>query len=159
MVILREVRQEERRKLWNIFQKFLYEMTNYYDDVMDEEGNYHYGCFDSYFEEPDRHAFFLLEGETLVGFAMVNRHSYLGQTPDHVLAEFTIFPMYRGRGLAAQGAKALFEKFPGSWEVKFNEKNTAAKALWQKVTAPYGPTATPYSDIETVLTFCYPTSR
>jgi hypothetical protein len=31
-----EVKSERRELLWNILQKFLYEMTNYYDDEMDE---------------------------------------------------------------------------------------------------------------------------
>lgn len=158
-MVLEEVKPQEREKLWNIFQKFLYEMTNYYDDVMDDQGNYHYGYFDSYFEEPDRYAFFLVEGDTLVGFAMVNPYSYLGKAPNHVLAEFTVFPMYRGRGLATEGAQALFDRFPGSWEIKFNERNTAAKALWTGVTAPFHPKVIPYSDRETVLTFCTPTSK
>jgi hypothetical protein len=39
MLELVEVKSEKRELLWNIFQKFLYEMTNYYDDEMDEMGN------------------------------------------------------------------------------------------------------------------------
>jgi hypothetical protein len=39
MIELVEVKSEQRELLWNIFQKFLYEMTNYYDDEMDEMGN------------------------------------------------------------------------------------------------------------------------
>ncbi len=32
----------------NFNQKYLYEMTNFYDDPMDENGNYHYGHLDDY---------------------------------------------------------------------------------------------------------------
>lgn len=40
---------KDRDLLWNINQKYLYEMTNYYDDTMDEHGNYHYGTLMSIF--------------------------------------------------------------------------------------------------------------
>jgi hypothetical protein len=43
MIRLQTVRTADRELLWNINQKYLYEMTNFYDDPMDEYGNYHYG--------------------------------------------------------------------------------------------------------------------
>ena len=153
MMTLHAVQPEERQKLWNIFQKFLYEMTNYYDDPMDEDGNYHYGYFDAYFEEPDREALFLYDGSDLVGFAMLNRHSYLGNDTDHILAEFTIFPAYRRRHLGSEAAKLLFTHYPGSWEIKYNNRNSGAKALWTTVSQPYSPQIIPYSEDETVLSF------
>ena len=47
MITLKEVTENEKNVLWNINQKYLYEMTQYYPDEMDENGNYHYGYFDS----------------------------------------------------------------------------------------------------------------
>ena len=95
MLTLKKVTEQERQILWNVFQKFLYEMTKYYNNDMNSEGNYPYPYFDRYFDEEGREALFLLDGGALAGFAMVNPYSYLGESPDHVLAEFTIFPMYR----------------------------------------------------------------
>ena len=60
MIRLVPVRDEEKEMFRNINQKYLYEMTNFYPDVMDEEGNYHYGYFDEYFVDPKRRAFFYL---------------------------------------------------------------------------------------------------
>ena len=62
---LRRVDQGDRELLWNINQKYLYEMTNYYDDEMDALGNLHYGYFDAYFTDPKREAYFLYEGRAL----------------------------------------------------------------------------------------------
>ena len=42
------VKPQDRELLWNINQKYLYEMTNYYDDEMDAAGVLHYGYFDDY---------------------------------------------------------------------------------------------------------------
>ena len=89
------VRSEDRELLWNINQKYLYEMTNYYDDEMDPYGNLQYGYFDAYFTDPKRTAYFIYAERKLVGFAMINPYSYLNGKPDHVLSEFTIFPNSR----------------------------------------------------------------
>lgn len=153
MIRFIEAKENNRLLLWNIFQKFLYEMTNYYDDEMDSDGNYHYGYFDSYFEEAGRKALMIYKEGTLVGFAMLHTYSYINAHPDNVLAEFTIFPMYRGKHLGRQAAEMLFHTYRGTWELKYNERNIGAKALWNKVTEPFRPIAYKYSHEETVLSF------
>lgn len=153
MIRLEKVTAAQRTLLYNLNQKYLYEMTNYYDDPLDADGNLHYGWFDAYFTDPRRTALLIYDDAALVGFAMLCPYSHFDDTPDHVLAEFTIFPMYRGRRLAMQAARAIFENYPGRWEVKYNEKNAPAKGLWTKVTAPYAPARRPYSEDETVLCF------
>ena len=153
MIRLQPVGPEQRELLWNLNQKYLYEMTNFYDDALDEAGVLHYGHFDEYFTDPRREALLIFHGETLTGFAMVCPYSQLGEPADHVMAEFTIFPMFRRRGLAFDAARRILEERPGRWEIKYNEKNAPAKALWTKVTAPYAPRKVQYSGCETVLVF------
>ena len=153
MIRLQRVTPDQRQLLFNLNQKYLYEMTNYYDDPLDESGNLHYGHFDEYFTDPARTALLIYDGDALAGFAMLNPCSYFGGTVDLVMAEFTIFPMYRRRHLATGAAEAIFERWPGRWVVKFNEKNAAARSLWTRVTARYAPTVRRLSDEETVLCF------
>ena len=95
MIRLHTVQEQDRELLWNINQKYLYEMTNFYDDPMDQNGNYGYGHFDEYFTDPRRTAYFLYDEETLVGFAMLCPYSNLNLDPDYTMAEFTIFPAFR----------------------------------------------------------------
>ncbi len=153
MVILKEVKAKDRELLWNINQKYLYEMTLYYSDDMDENGNYQYGYFDAYFTESERKAYFIFEGENIVGFVMINTYSYLGHEPDNVIAEFTIFPSYRHRGIATKAAYLILNKFPGKWEIKFNEKNIGAKKLWESIAEQYSPNIYHLNEDETVLEF------
>ena len=93
MIELQLVKDSEKELLYNIFQKYLYEMTKYYDDEMDDKGNYLYRYFDNYFVEPTRKALFIIRDSKIVGFMMLNNHSYVNQKPDHVISEFSIFPM------------------------------------------------------------------
>ncbi len=153
MIELIQAGEEQRELLWNINQKYLYEMTNFYADELDEAGVLHYGHFESYFTDPAREALLLYADGILVGFAMLCPYSQLEEPVDYVMAEFTVFPMYRRRGLALEAAQRILEVRPGRWEIKYNEKNAAAKALWTKLTTPYGPRKTRFSDVETVLQF------
>ena len=153
MIRLKTVRKEDHDLLWNINQKYLYEMTLYYDDPMDEHGNYHYGHFEDYFIEPERKAFFIMNDETMVGFAMICPYSNIGHDPDYTMAEFTIFPTYRRHHLAKEAADLILSSFTGRWEIKYNEKNRAAKSLWTSVTAPYQPVIHHLNDEETVFEF------
>jgi predicted acetyltransferase len=148
------VRKEDRELLWNLFQEYLYEMTNYYDDLPNEQENLHYSYFDAYFSDSERKAFFLYEEKDLVGFALIHPYSEIGGQLDYVLAEFTVFPMYRRNHLATKAISVIFEKYRGKWELKYTEKNTAAKALWTKVTEKYKPHKTKLNDSETVISFC-----
>ena len=120
---------------------------------MDDEGNFHYGYFDEYFTDPKRWAYFIYSEDSLVGFAMLCPYSYIGQDPDYTMAEFTIFPAYRKRHFALDAANLILSKHPGSWEIKFNEKNAPAKSLWNKVAAPYAPKTVHLNEEETVLAF------
>ena len=123
MIRLQVVREEDRDLLWNINQKYLYEMTMYYPDPMDANGNYHYGHFDEYFTDPRREAFFLYDNETMVGFAMLCPYSNIGKNPDYTMAEFTIFPTYRRTHYALEAANMILTRHQGCWEIKYNEKS------------------------------------
>ena len=153
MIRLQAVRKEDRDLLWNINQKYLYEMTMYYSDPMDENGNYHYGHFDEYFTDPRREAFFLYNDNTMVGFAMLSPYSNIGKNSDYTMAEFTIFPTYRRKHYALEAANLLLANHPGHWEIKYNEKNAGAKKLWTAVTAPYHPAIHHLNEEETVFEF------
>ena len=153
MITLQPVQPHQRELLWNINQKYLYEMTNFYDDPMDECGNYHYGHFEEYFTDPRREALFIVNGQTPVGFAFICPYSNIGQEPDYTMAEFTIFPAYRRKHFAREAAAAIITARPGKWEIKFNEKNLPAKRLWTAVTEAYGPKVHHLNDVETVLVF------
>ena len=153
MIKLFEVTLKDKELLWNINQKYLYEMTMYYPDVMDEKGVLHYGYFEQYFIDSKRKAYFLFNDEIMVGFAMIHPYSTLEHKIDYSLAEFTIFPSYRGNHYAYESANLILEKFKGKWEIKYNNKNIKAMNLWTKVTEPYNPKMYRLNQEEIVLEF------
>ena len=153
MLRLQTVQEKDRDLFWNINQKYLYEMTYFYDDPMDESGNYHYGHFDDYFTDQKRRAYFIYDEDVLVGFAMICPYSNINQNPDYTMAEFTIFPAYRRKHFALDAVEMILDKHPGKWEIKYNEKNDGAKKLWNTVAMPYCPEVHHLNEEETVLAF------
>ena len=153
MLRLQTVHEKDRDLLRNINQKYLYEMTRYYDDPMDENGNYHYGHFDDYFTDPKRVAYFIYNDDVLTGFAMLCPYSNIDQDPDYTMAEFTIFPSFRRKHFALDAAALILAKHPGKWEIKYNVKNEGAMKLWNTVAAPYRPEVYHLNEEENVLSF------
>lgn len=153
MIRLVPVKVDEKEFFRKINQKYLYEMTLYYPDEMDKNGDLHYGYFDEYFIDPNRKAFYIYNDNLMVGFVMINPYSAIGHNPDFTMAEFTIFPSYRRNHFAIEAVKLIFSVFKGKWEIKFNEKNKGAKALWNLATAEYAPSVFHLNKEETVLEF------
>ena len=152
MIELRKVNKENKQLLFNIFQKMLYEMTQFYDDPMDELGNYHYGYFDEYFIDKKRIAYLIYNDEILIGFIMLHPYSYF-ESCDVNVAEFTIFPNFRKNGLGIKAVNELFSLHQGKYEIKYNLKNFKAVEFWHKVTSKYNPIINKYSDVEEVIIF------
>ncbi len=156
MITLKHITASDKDKLWNLLQKYLYEMSAYYDlcdSDMDNTGNYEYKYFDTYFTEKDRHALFIYDDVALVGFVMINTYSSLNNKIDHAIAEFTIFPKYRKKHLATQAAEQIFKIYKGKWELVFDEQNKVAKSFWLNATKNFSPATTPLNNSETILSF------
>ena len=79
--------------LWNLLQKYLYEFSVYYRDQVEDDGNYAYPYFDSFFTEPGREAWLIRKEGKLAGFLMMNRYSEMGEEIDFAVAEFCILPL------------------------------------------------------------------
>ena len=155
-VKITNVSDDKKDILWNYLQKYLYEMTAYYNDAMNPDGNYPYKYFDAYFEnEPGREAFFFIKDREVIGFAMINTHSFDEGEVDHCLAEFTIFPIYRGNGSAESALQLLLNIRPGHWQLKYSIKNGRGMRFWNKALEPYQPVETNIDDLERLVNFYF----
>ncbi len=90
------VSKTEKTLLYNLLQKYLYEMTRFYDDEVDADGNYIYGHFEDYFLDSTRRAYLIKKGGGTAGFAMLNRHSELGKAVNWLWRNFVFCPNTAG---------------------------------------------------------------
>ena len=149
---LRPVEPRERELLWALLQEELEELLPYYPEELDDRGQVPYPWFEAYFSEETRSALLIQQGAAIVGFALINDYSCLGEALDHSLAEFYIRPAFRRRGLGREAVAAIFRRYPGRWELKFHRENRAAEALWLRATEPWRPLRRPWEE-DVVLSF------
>lgn len=153
MVYIKRVGKDKRKALFNVIQKYLYEMSKYYGDEMDEDGVYEYRYLPLYFEDSDRSVYFIYDDEAWIGFALLNKYSFTGEEIDNAIAEFFIFPAYRNKGYAMDAIKLLVEERKGSWQLKYALNNANGLYFWKKVKQKYRGSEISLGDKEMVITF------
>jgi predicted acetyltransferase len=71
----------------------------------------------------------------LAGFVLVKE---MGQDPpSYDLGEFFILRKFRGRGVAAEVARRVFDMFRGNWMVRALVPNKPAVSFWRRAIADY----------------------
>jgi len=69
----------------------------------------------------------------LTGFSLINNKGHLDGPIDRNMAEFFILRKYRGLGVGRLAAEAIFNQYPGMWQVAVTRKNIPAGVFWRKV--------------------------
>mgnify|MGYP001293383966 CR=1 FL=1 len=72
MIRLETISSDKKTVLYNFLQKYLYELSQYYYNEMNEEGNFVYKYFPNYFTDPDRYAYFICDDDKYIGFVLIN---------------------------------------------------------------------------------------
>jgi len=131
----------------NLMQLYLHDFSENADadsefGAIGADGLFTYGSFEglleTFFEEAERSAWLFYYptpklGDTIAGFALVNRYSPSGDAVDHVVAEYHILRKFRGTGFGKAAAHALFNALPGTWELGVADYNSGALKFWPKV--------------------------
>ncbi len=84
----------------------------------------------------NRHVYILKQLESIVGFALINKHLRFN-TEGYAISEFYIKKEYKGKECGRKLAEHVFSQFPGNWEVAVALQNSSALAFWQQVIASY----------------------
>jgi predicted acetyltransferase len=135
-VILEEVDETQRAVIENLAQLYLYDFSEF--DPSDVGGD---GRFTGWLDWPNmfadgRHVFLIKVDGQLAGFSVVCEGSEALRDPEESvqwLEEFFVMRRYRRIGVGRAAAKALFERFAGTWEVGEIGSNIVAQAFWRTV--------------------------
>jgi predicted acetyltransferase len=81
----------------------------------------------------------IVYGQEPVGFALVRAAGTTAapDAPQFVMAEFFISRSWRRRGIGAEGARLILERFTGRWGISAHGSNAGAVAFWRRVVAGY----------------------
>ncbi|MDB4971690.1 MAG: hypothetical protein JWN48_31 [Myxococcaceae bacterium] len=133
--ILLEPIEHARAKVLNaLFELYAHDFSECVPLELKESGRFEVSAGEAWWSRPDHHPFFVRVEGRLCGFALVRRGSRLRDDPEVMdVAEFFIVRGERKKGRGRQAALALFERFPGRWEVRVRQANPAALAFWSRV--------------------------
>ncbi|QVL58306.1 MAG: hypothetical protein KFB93_04275 [Simkaniaceae bacterium] len=81
---------------------------------------------------PPNHGYYWVESGEKVGFCIKGVCDSYSD-----IAEFYIIPSARGNGIGKQFAFAVFDLFPGPWQVRQIEGANLAKSFWRAVIKDY----------------------
>ncbi len=138
---LRPLVEGERPLLQRLFELYLYDFSELEHADVDEEGWFVPSArpwLVRYWSEPGRHALLLRVGGKPAGFALVDESSPIPASGDRrFLGAFFVARAYRRKGYGAAMARAVFDRFPGRWQVLQIRANPAAQTFWRRVIGDY----------------------
>jgi len=94
---------------------------------------------DSWLSQIHVHPLVIAADQQRAGFALIVQAPFPGVSRgvDYRMGEFFIQPKYRRRGIGRRAAWAIFNRFPGVWEVTELPKNEPAIAFWRSAIGEY----------------------
>ncbi|MBT3487961.1 MAG: GNAT family N-acetyltransferase [Desulfobacula sp.] len=84
----------------------------------------------------DRYIYIIKKSETIIGFAMVNKHLRFN-AKGFAVAEFYIKKNHEKKGYGRILAEHLFKNHPGNWEVAVTLTNKSALIFWEHIVSSY----------------------
>jgi predicted acetyltransferase len=135
-VEVRRATEAEQSIIDNLSQFYIYEFGPLNAAIqLRPDGLYKgFDGLERYWRDPTLHPFLIFVDRELAGFALVAARR---ADQRNNIDQFFILRKFMGRGAGRAAAKALFDLFPGKWQVTQIRKNYAAQAFWRSVLAEY----------------------
>lgn len=142
-VTLHRCTAAQRPALEAMFQLYVHDFTSFWPErrlELGEDGRFPaYPHMDGYWSEPDREPLLIRAAGRLAGFALINRHSHIGEPCDFAMAEFFVARHYRREGVGRAAALTAIRARPGLWEIAVARPNVDALPFWRGVAAAAAP--------------------
>ena len=135
MLELRELTPGQHEIAERFWQLFLHDLSEFRDSHPDADGAFKRRHLEPYLvPDPDRVAYVVHGSTGPVGLALVS-----GLTGDvRRFDQFFIVRSQRGRGVGRAAAEATVGRFPGRWEVGFQNENPGAARFWRRLASEIG---------------------
>jgi predicted acetyltransferase len=122
---------EQEQTLANLLQLYAHDFSEFHPLEIGADGRFGYAPLPLYWSEADRYPFLVRMDDKLVGFVLVKRGSEIsGNHTVWDIAEFFVLRGCRRRGIGTQMAHQVWRRFPGPWEVRVMQSNSAASHFW-----------------------------
>lgn len=132
-VSLKKISKGSRPILENIFQYYIYEMSEFLPVNLEAVGRFSYNAesLDPYWDNKQHIPYFVYVHEQLAGFVLVRK--YPEQKEFFDIDQFFIVRKYQSRGVGQKVFKQVMNKHSGLWQVRVLKENESALGFWKKV--------------------------
>jgi predicted acetyltransferase len=130
---------DDKALVGRLLQLYAYDLSDIAGFDVGDDGLFPFPFADGYWVAA-RYRVFLFRvaaSAHLAGFAIVDSQSRFTGEAAWDMNQFFILRRYRRQGLGSSAATALFDAFPGPWEVREAIGNTSAHAFWRAVIGRY----------------------
>jgi predicted acetyltransferase len=138
-ITLVPIARERAATLDNLYQLYAHDFSEFVPLAIKPSGRFEVVPGERWWQSPSHHPLFIQRGEELCGFALVSRGSQItGASEPMDMSEFFVLRGVRQSGVGAAAARALFDMFPGAWEVRVRANNLPGVAFWSRVIGQLG---------------------
>lgn len=125
------LRPEKRYILENLFNYYVYDMSEFSDLPIHQDGVYYYksNLLDEYWSEGN-HPYLIYYGKSLAGFVLIRR--YPSDLSTYDIGQFFVLRPFRRKSIGLQALKKVTSCHPGSWLTRVLMTNKQALMFWQK---------------------------
>ena len=136
-VSLLSLEREHEATLQNLIQLYTHDFSGFWAGIskgdVQTNGRFEDYPLSDFWERPRWSANLILIGSTTAGFCLVNDSSHISEAVGANVAEFFVLRKFTGQGVGKSAARAMFNSWPGSWEVAVASRNRTAKKFWKRV--------------------------
>jgi predicted acetyltransferase len=133
-VVLEPIAKDQSSVLSNLIELYVHDFSEHVPLEIKPNGRFDLPLDERWWTAEDHYPLFVRLNGKLAGFALARRGSKLtGATDVMDVAEFFVLRGLRRKGVGAAAARALFERFPGKWEIRIRKTNPAALKFWTRV--------------------------
>ena len=126
------VTPDDARAFVTLYRFYWYDFTEFTGEDVDPSGVFDDRFAEAYLTKPQHTPFlFRVEGR-FAGLAVVRTTDAVdgsGEVTD--MEQFFVMRKYRRRGAGEAAARALFDRYPGRWQVRVRHDNLPAQAFWR----------------------------
>ncbi len=112
-------------RLWLMFW---HDMSEFRDQLPDPDGTFHSERLQAALEDTRWTSYLLEHGERPIGLALVHD---LGNQ-NRILNSFFVVRGARRAGIGLRAVQDVITRYPGHWEIAFQDENTAAVRFWRQ---------------------------
>jgi len=128
---LRAITDDDTPLIDRLWQLYIHDLSQSRGSLPDAAGLFKLGHLQWFREQPDDWKGFLVTYEDApAGFAFVGVNWEGGK---RTIGEFFVVRGVRRRGVGESVARTLIERYPGAWEIAFQDDNAGARAFWKHV--------------------------